>query len=490
MFPWKSVITITPSASRAFYLQICDSFIKEISAGRLQPTQKIPGSRKMAELLGLNRKTIIQAYEELSAQGWIQSVSSSGTYIANDLPMSTYTSLENPNAPTAQLSEPVTNPFSYIPAGSPDRKQLIVVDGGCPDHRLAPMDWLYRESRSVINSTYGKHLLTYANIHGNAKLRDTLAHYLSETRGMNLINKNLLITRGSQMGIFLAAQAFTKPGSKVVVGSSSYDAADWAFEYHGCKLIRIPVDGEGLDIQALAELCNKESIKMVYITPHHHFPTTVTLSNTRRIQLLELSIKHNFTILEDDYDYDFHYKSAPILPLASLDHGGRVIYVGSFSKVFAPNVRVGYVAASYWQVDQMARIRRIIDRQGDQVMEWVMAEAITSGELARHLKKSIRVYRQRRDHLAKVLKEKLPAYVAFDSPEGGMAIWLKFKNYPLTALESSISKAGLSLDIDKYLAKNFNAFRFGFASLNETEQESVVDMLKHAITLSASSVSS
>ena len=486
MFPWKSIIAVNTNLNRALYLQISDSFIKEISAGRIQRSQKIPGSRKMAELLGLNRKTVIQAYEELSAQGVIQFLSSSGTFISSFLPVSRYTSIETTELPSGKLPSPESNPFEYIPASIPDRKKLIIVDGGSPDHRLAPMDWVYRESRSIINSSYGKQLLTYSGVHGDDKLRDTLAQYLSETRGMNLNITNLLITRGSQMGIFLAAQALTNQGDKVVVGSSSYDAADWAFEYAGCQLKRVPVDQGGLNTSALAELCSRESIKMVYITPHHHFPTTVTLSNIRRIELMELSMKHDFIVVEDDYDYDFHYKSAPILPLASLDHGGRIIYVGSFSKVFAPNVRVGYVAASNWQIDRMARIRRIIDRQGDQIMERVMAEAIINGELSRHLKKSIRIYKQRRDHLVELLNKDLANHVEFDIPEGGMAVWLRFKNCQLTDLRDYFTSTGLSLDIDKYLARQFNAFRFGFTSLEEEEQNKVEDLMTKAIELSAS----
>lgn len=485
MFPWKSVVTINSNSKRSLYLQICDALIKEIGAGRLLRSQKIPGTRKMAELLSINRKTVIQAYDELIAQGWIQSKSSSGTYVSDDLPISKYTGLHPPKIKVREFLKP-ENPYKYIPSTNSAKKNLITVDGGSPDHRLAPMDWIYRESRSLINSSYGKQLLIYSDIQGETRLRNTLAQYLSETRGMNLISNHLLITRGSQMGIFLAVQALTNPGDKVVVGSSSYDAADWAFEYNGCQLNRIPVDSDGLDIDALAELCDRQQIKMVYITPHHHFPTTVTLSNTRRIQLLELSVKYDFVIIEDDYDYDFHYKSASILPLASLDHGGRVIYVGSFSKVFAPNVRVGYVAAAHWQVDQMARIRRIIDRQGDQVMERVMAEAIDSGELSRHLKKSIRVYKQRRDHLAQLLIEQLSDYVDFNVPEGGMAIWLKFKNLQLSELKTHFLSAGIHLDIDKYLAKEFNAFRFGFASITEAEQESVVKKLALALKPRAS----
>ncbi len=154
MLPWKSIIFIQPDTHRPIYLQISDAFIKEISAGRLHAGHKLPGSRKMAELLGLNRKTIIQAYEELDAQGWIQTRSSSGTFVSDDLPVNTYNALDPLNQAVDQFEIPEINSFDYIPNSKNEAKNEIIVDGGSPDHRLAPMDWIYRESRSIINSHF------------------------------------------------------------------------------------------------------------------------------------------------------------------------------------------------------------------------------------------------------------------------------------------------------------------------------------------------
>ncbi len=486
MFPWKSVIQLNVSSKRPRYLQISDQMIKEITSGRLKPGQKIPGSRAMANLMAINRKTVIQAYDELIAQGWLQVRSSSGTYISQDLPLPRHVSLNASDLVIKHVSSPPVHSFDFIPSYNELSRGTLQVDGGCPDPRLAPMDWIYRECRSIVGATYGHRLLKYSDTKGDVMLRNALASYLSESRGMNLESDQLLITRGSQMGIFLAVQGLTKPGDLVVVGVSSYDAADWVIEYHGCEIVRKTVDEKGLNIDELAELCKSQPVKLVYITPHHHFPTTVTLSNSRRIQLLELAIRYNFIILEDDYDYDFHYKSAPILPLASLNHGGHVVYIGSLSKVFAPNVRVGYMAGAPKIIDQLSRIRRIIDRQGDIVMERVMAEAIRSGELLRHLKKSVRIYEKRRDHFAQLLSSQLANSIQFDLPEGGMAIWAKFRGVSLPQLKPVLATVGLSLDLDKDLAAHFNALRLGFASLNEVEQERAVDLLRKALMLHAS----
>jgi GntR family transcriptional regulator / MocR family aminotransferase len=481
MYPWKSVLLFDPLINRPKYLQITDNVIKEVTAGRLQPNQKIPGSRKMADLLNLNRKTIILAYDELVAQGWLEVKSSSGTYISEQLPLTRYSKIEYSDGqqPLADIDFP--DHYSFIPQFESIPSSAIIIDGGSPDSRLAPMDWLYKECRSLVKSRIGQRLLSYNDVHGDPVLRTTLAQYLSETRGMNTSADNILITRGSQMGIFLAANGLIRPDDNVVVGSTSYDAADWTLQYCGGHLQRITVDEEGINTDELALLCKKMTVKVVYITPHHHFPTTVTLSNKRRIHLLQLSIRYNFTILEDDYDFDFHYKSNSILPLASLNSGGRVVYIGSFSKVFAPNLRIGYLVASKKIIADLCKLRRIIDRQGDHVMQRVLAEAIQSGELSRHLKKSLNTYRQRRDNLALLLTNHLSDYVDFNLPEGGMAIWAKFKSVSLVALKPVINKMGLYMDIDRDLAKNLNSLRMGFASLNEKEQEKAIEILVKAI---------
>ncbi len=290
-----------------------------------------------------------------------------------------------------------------------------------------------------------------------------------------------MITRGSQMGIYLAAQILLNQNDIAIVGNSSYDAADWTFRQRGAKLERVEVDQQGMNIDHLEKLCQNKNVRLVYVTPHHHFPTTVTLSSSRRIQLLNLSEKYNFHIIEDDYDYDFHYKRSPILPLASLDRNRRIIYIGSFSKVYAPTIRIGYLVASKYLVNELSKLRRIIDRQGDHLLQRVTADSIKNGELGRHLKKSIMAYRQRRDHLMHRLVTDFSENVTFNPPEGGMALWAKFKNVDLLKLKPIINQMGLAMDMDAELAGRYNSLRIGFASVNKQEIDEGLDILKEGI---------
>lgn len=490
MFPWKSTLVIDNMANRPKYLQLTDQFIKEISAGRLMPGQKIPGSRQLSSLLGVNRKTVLMAIEELQAQGWLDVKSSSGTYISMKLPVTNASDLTKTYLPTNNFHIKVNTNYDYIPGHEPIPPASINIDGGSPDYRLAPIDWIYKECRSLSKSNYGQKLLAYGGVKGNEDLRIALAKYLGETRGMTITTDNILITRGSQMGIFLTLSGLLKHGDNVVFGSSSYDAAEWTALNCQANIIRVEVDEYGINTEQLEFLCQKQKVHLVYVTPHHHFPTTVTLSNERRIHLLHLSLKYKFVILEDDYDYDFHYSSSPILPLASLNTGGNVIYIGSFSKIFAPNVRVGYLVADEEIVESLSRLRRIIDRQGDHIMQRVIAESITCGELNRHLKKSLNIYRERRDNFANLIASNISKHTSFKLPEGGMAIWCEFKGIKLEELKPLINNKGLYMDIDPDLSARYNALRLGYASLSIEEQQKAFDKLTPAVRQLASSTSS
>ncbi|MDX8554142.1 PLP-dependent aminotransferase family protein [Tenacibaculum sp. 1B UA] len=243
---------------------------------------------------------------------------------------------------------------------------------------------------------------------------------------------------------------------------------------------RASVDENGLVIDQIEKLCKKQPVKAVYVTSHHHHPTTVTLSAERRIHLLNLARKYSFAIIEDDYDYN--YDHAPILPLASHDTCGNVIYIGSVCKTVASVFRIGYLVASEDFVNEAAKLRGYIDRQGDALLELTFAEFIKSGDLDRHIRKLMKIYLQRRDLFCKLLKEELGGYFQFNIPKGGMAIW-GYLNKEYSWYEVSKEARKYQLEIGEWqrydLAnKKHNAIRIGFASYNEEEIKLLVDKLK------------
>ena len=300
----KELITIDDKAGQSVYLQISNSFIHHIRQGRLRKGLKLPGSRELAGILGINRMTAVAAYQELEAQGWIEMQPRKGTFVKAKLPLL---------SPRKLAGNVVEIPFSGETGFSYDKKKIIpvassdfppanklVFNDGFPDVRLAPIEELTRCMRSLSRLSSNKKYLLYGGAQGTLLLRQTLADFLCDTRGLAITADNILITKGAQMGIFIAASVIINPNDEVIVGVPGYNMANFTFQQLGASLNYVPVDDAGINIDAIEKLCKKKKIRMVYVIPHHHNPTTVTLSPERRMHLLGLAAKHRFAIIEDD----------------------------------------------------------------------------------------------------------------------------------------------------------------------------------------------
>lgn len=483
--PFKSLISFDKSSPVPVYVQISNAIIKNIQAGVLQTNTRLPGSRQLAELLEVHRKTVIAAYDELLSQNWVETLPQKGTFVAQKLPTPNPARLaeETPKASINTILRNRLNQNSFI-AQPPNIEQHLAFNDGLPDVRLAP-----REEWAKLYAHYVRYAdslsISYTEPQGSIRFRTLFAKYLNETRGIQATAENIITTRGSQMGIYLAGVTILQKGDTAIVGELSYRAANLTFKYLGAELVTIPVDDDGLQVDAIEEICQRKKVKMIYVTSHHYHPTTVTLKPERRLKLLALAEKYQFFIIEDDYDYDYHYTNAPILPLASADRYGWVIYVGSFSKQIAPTFRVGYIAANEVVIEEMARVRRIIDRQNDPIMENCLADMLLNGDLKRYSNKALKVYKERRDFACHLLKDALGDKIDFKIPNGGMAIWAKFdEQIPLLALSEKVAKQGLYLaNGQNYKAEQatLNACRMGFATMNQKETEDAVRILKKAI---------
>ena len=288
------------------------------------------------------------------------------------------------------------------------------------------------------------------------------------------------------MAIYIATSLLVKPGEDMIVGEPSYFGGNRTFEQLGAVLNKVRVDENGIDVDQVEAICKVKKIRMIYVIPHHHHPTTVTLTPDRRIRLLALAARYKFAILEDDYDYDFHYASKPMMPMASLDRQGSVVYIGTLTKTLAPAFRVGFMAASADFIKLAANFRRYIDHQGDSCLENAIASLYKDGTISRHIKKTVRLYKERRDHFCDLLKNELGPNVSFQVPDGGMSVWLTFKNHNLPRLSADALLKGLVIssgeDYNTVTIK-YNAARFGFASLNFSEQVAAIDILKKCMCI-------
>ncbi|MFN3380966.1 MAG: PLP-dependent aminotransferase family protein, partial [Runella zeae] len=346
MVAYQSLLRIDKTAKQATYLQLANQLMALIRGGELRAGQKLLGSRQMAALLNIHRQTVVQAYDELLIQGWLETRTGSGTYVVENLPEINPTPLEKnqtQNSNPAKTAGFKIENAPHLARGVLGASPHLHLDDGFPDPRLAPLAELSRAYRSQLLQGNPDVKLGSNDTKGSAWLRRELSAYLNETRGLKTTADNILITRGTVMGLYLASTGLLKKGDKVVVGELSWGGANMSFLQAGAELIKIPVDTHGLVIEALEKLCQQQSIRMVYVTSHHHYPTTVALRADRRLQLLRLAEAYRFIVFEDDYDYDFHYLSQPLLPLASADRQGMVLYCGSLTKAISPAFRVGYM---------------------------------------------------------------------------------------------------------------------------------------------------
>ncbi|MBC9929937.1 PLP-dependent aminotransferase family protein [Chitinophaga qingshengii] len=487
MLPYKTLITIDRDARLPVYQQIANRFAGLIREGVLKPGLLLPGSRVLALQLGLHRKTVVAAYDELVSQDWATAIPRKGVMVATNLPDIKPRSFQSPvspygNGPTFSFG---SVPFVNIARHDSAKAGLLIINDGFADMREAPLEAWMKESRAIIRRPRYHQLLTYGSAMGSMRLRQELVRYLTGTRGLTLSLDNVMTTRGAQMAIYLTAAMLIKKGDYVIVGSPDYFFADLCFEQLGARLLRVPVDADGIDVEAVGQLCRTHKVRMLYVIPHHHHPTTVTLSAERRMRLLDIIRTHRLAVLEDDYDYDYHYSSAPILPLASGDHGGNVIYIGSFTKLLGLSIRSGFIVAPAAFLEQVSRLRKLMDLQGDNLSEETLAALLADGTIDRHLKKSHKLYHERRDQLTQLLQARLHNRVQFTEPAGGMATWVSFrKKYPLKQVAVSAAAMGLSMSNGSQYShgtKGVNAIRFGFASLNNRELAKAVGILEKVL---------
>lgn len=407
-------------AGLPLFKRISESVVRDIRRGRLRAGARLPSSRRLAESLSVHRNTVLAAYEELESQGYVETVPAKGTFIAADLPHVSARRAEcaeGGQLAKLRLARPAAPYTSFeVPEGT------YVLQGGMPDLRQVPMAALARGYRSALRASPST--LDYQNVYGQPRFLRVFSRFLAETRGVVADEGGMLVTRGSQQALHLAARALWRKESVIAIERAGYPPAWEGFRMAGAELASIKTDGEGLVVDDLERLCERRDVAAVYVTPHHQYPTTVTMSGPRRMALLKLAERKRFVVIEDDYDHEYHFESQPVLPLASQDVAGVVLHIGTLSKVFAPGLRLGYAVGQPSLVESMARSRAYMDRQGDHVTELALAYLIEDGELGAHIRRMHRLYEGRREALFSNLERRIPD-LCFERPSGGLALWAR-----------------------------------------------------------------
>jgi GntR family transcriptional regulator/MocR family aminotransferase len=476
---WELQVQIG-EGDHAVFARIASAIADDIRRGRLAPGAELPGSRTLAASLGVHRNTVVAAYAELDAEGWITTRRAAGTFVSTALPdprprPATRNALRDRVPASLGFALPDEHIDDVVDRPRP-AAGTIALYGGVPDLELLPIAELARAYRRALKK---RDLLDYGDPRGLDRLRVALAGMLSSLRGLAATAADVLVTRGSQMALALAARAILRPGDRVAVEALGYRPAWAALRLAGAELVPVRVDGGGLVVDEIPD-----DVRAVYVTPHHQYPTTVVLAPGRRMALLALARARRLAIFEDDYDYEFHYEGRPVLPLASSDVGGVVAYIGTLSKILAPGLRLGFLVAPPALLTRVAHLRALTDRQGDRVVEHAVAELIEDGEVQRHARRMRRVYRDRREVMIDSLRREFGDRLELAPPAGGMALWAHAPGADVAAWAARALAAGALFDPGRrfsFTGANLPHLRLGFAGTPETKIREAVRRLRRCL---------
>lgn len=447
-----------------------------IRKGRFAPGDPVPGSRVLAEILGVNRKTVTAALQELEAQGWLLTEPNRGSFVSPErfAPAA-------PRKPVAQAAA-FDLPSRLSPLSAADPHSLLLADG-LPDAALFPVLKLAEAYQRAL-SRHGGRLLQQGEAPGEGLLRTVLAEWLRERRGLVLQPEQILVTRGSRSAVGLLAQALLREGDAVAVEDPGQHAAWEAIrQVPGARLLPVPVDEEGLDVDALAELLQRERVRLLLVSPRNQFPTNAVLGPARRAALLALAGRFRLALLEHDHDAGFAYGNAPRLPLAHQDADGHVVYLGSLSRLIAPGLGLSFLAGPLALMTRLARLQKQQELQAEGALEWALADLIRDGLLDKHLRKAREAYKARRGRLVELLEARFAEQLELRPPEEGLALWLRARpGVDLGRWVACAKAEGVVLDPPERfcLASAGAGTRMGFAQVEEPALEEAVRRLERA----------
>jgi GntR family transcriptional regulator/MocR family aminotransferase len=406
-------VAMDTGSDTPMYQQLSDWFRRAISSGQLRPGQRVPSTRSLANELGISRIPVLGAYEQLQSEGFLETFTGAGTCVARAIP--------------SDLTVPrmkVARPEPAAMGGGSRRTSLRAAQMRTPDATwlanmgafrvgLPALDAFPVALWSKLVSRHARHLsaeaMGYGDPMGHLPLREAIAEYLGAARAVRCDASQILITTGSQQALQICAHVLLDPGERVWMEDPGYPGAHQALRTAGADLVPVPVDAEGIDVAHGARV--GAGARAIYISPSHQFPLGMAMSASRRMQLLHWAASNDAWIIEDDYDSEYRFGSRPLSSLQGADTHARVIYLGTFSKVMFPALRLGYIVVPEDLVADFHAGRDAIDTFSSMLYQSVMTEFIREGHFARHIRSMRTLYMQRReavhDAIGKYLGERL-----------------------------------------------------------------------------------
>lgn len=480
--PWELNLTVTRASSQSIHQQLTHKLIHVIQSGAFAVGTPLPGSRELSHQLGINRKTVIRVYDELIAQGWLYSEDKRGTFVRQQQPiestsfLSSLQTLPQQHPANLRLEQPAYAHHDL----SEEAFDLSYPYG---DSRLFNLQALVRATRHALIAAKRQHPL---KSHGLEQLRQAITHMLNFERGMDFATEQLLITPSAQTSLQVVASTLFAKGDYVVL-EALHDAATAAtFKKNHVHIQTVKHHPHGVDVDDLEKLCINYPVRAIYVSPECQQPTTWRMSMDNRAHLLKLAKRYDFYVIEDHTSTSFHYARYALPTLASLDEAERVIYLGSLAHMLNASYRASYIVAPQRLYAIFALKLEIIHDSHDLMQTLALTELLLSGEVKKQLKRTQKIYLERRDHFFSLLKQTLGDAVLCELPHAGFAIWVQWQiDTTEIMLVERMQQAGLKLNATAiYLHDQTGRahMRLYFAHLNIEEQKSVIKRLKQCIS--------
>lgn len=450
--------------------RVCSTLRRAIHAGTLRCGQRLPSSRILAEDLGVSRVTAEAAYGQLEAEGYLQRRVGQGTFVAIRM-------VKSPTASKITGQPRLSRRGRQIvqTGGCRDPQQPLPFAAGSPDLRAFPLK-LWKQLTAQQLRLRGEALMRYGDPQGYQPLREAIAGYVSQSRGVNCDERQVMVLTSSQQALQLIATLLLDNGDKVWMEEPGYRGARNAFSSAGAELVPVNVDEAGMRPDE-----RLPPPRLIYLTPSHQYPTGVALSLARRLELLALAQRQRAWIIEDDYDSEFHYDGQPMPAMQGLDRHGNVLYLGTFSKALFPSLRLAYLIVPPMLVAAFTTARTVYDGHSAQLMQAVTAEFIQQGYFAAHIRYMRQLYRSRRDRLLLEVQEKLGHFATPQPASGGLqlSVWLP------PGQEETLSRQAQGLGVvtpglaAQYLtsAGRRDGWLLGFSALTPGEIRAAVERL-------------
>ena len=422
-------LTLKGASRLPMHRQLYDELREAVLTGRLAPGARLPSTRALAQELGVSRNTVMNAFDQLLAEGYLEGKVGSGTYVAGKLPEDLLLARGGARKePQAGVSGGVLSHRGSILSATPvipprPHCEPRVFRPGPPAAEPFPWKtWLRLLSARWRGPS--REMLAYGEPAGYQPLREAIAAYVRSARAVRCEASQVIVVSGSQLGMDLAARLLLDPGDAVWTEDPGYLGIRGVLLGAGARVIPVPVDDEGMVVREGIARC--PDARMAYVSPSHQFPMSVTMSLPRRLALLDWLSRSGAWVIEDDYDSEYRYSGRPIAALQGLDFTGRVIYVGTFSKVLFPSLRLGYLVLPPNLVDAFTAARALGDRHSPLIEQAVLADFISEGHFARHIRRMRSIYGERQQALLEAAQQELAGIAELQAVESGMHLvaWL------------------------------------------------------------------